>query len=215
MKRGLDIFCSLLSLLLLLPLLLPLALVLKCTGEGYVFYKQERVGLGQKRFFILKFATMLKDSPNLGTGDITLREDPRVLPLGRLLRKSKINELPQIWNVLAGNMSLVGPRPLTPGQFEQYPEKIRSVIASVTPGITGVSAIVFRDEESLLSGKEDPQSHYSSVLLPLKAQLECWYASNRTIFIDILLIFLTFIIVVRPKSRLPLEVLSSKTGLDF
>ena len=108
MKRGLDILLSLMLLLLLSPLFFPLVVVLRLTGEGYVFYRQQRVGLGQKTFLILKFATMLKDSPNLGTGDITLREDPRVLPLGRVLRKSKINELPHIQHDLPLGNGIVG-----------------------------------------------------------------------------------------------------------
>ena len=120
MKRFLDIICASFGLIVLLPLLCPLAILLRMTGEGKVFYRQERMGFGSKPFFILKFATMLENSPSLGSGDITLRNDPRVLPVGRVLRKTKINELPQLWNVLIGEMSLVGPRPLTLNQFGLY-----------------------------------------------------------------------------------------------
>ena len=138
MKRFLDIVCAALGLIVLLPLLCPLAILLRMTGEGKVFYRQERMGFGLKPFFILKFATMLENSPSLGSGDITLKNDPRVLPVGRVLRKTKINELPQLWNVLIGEMSLVGPRPLTrtssvctariPRQLSQRP--IRALPAS-------------------------------------------------------------------------------------
>ena len=111
------------------------------------------MGFGLKPFLILKFATMLEQSPNIGNGDITVRDDPRVLPVGRFLRKTKINELPQLWNVLIGEMSLVGPRPLTLNQFGLYSADTAAVIAKAKPGITGVSALVFRDEERFLAGR--------------------------------------------------------------
>ena len=133
MKRIFDITLSAGLMLVLLPLFLPLATLLRLTGEGKVFYRQKRIGAGQQPFEILKFATMLENSPNIGTGDITLRNDPRVLPLGRVLRKTKINELPQLWNVLVGNMSIVGPRPLTPNHFNHYNDTDRKNIAVVTP----------------------------------------------------------------------------------
>ena len=160
------------------------------------------MGFGLKPFLILKFATMLEQSPNIGNGDITVRDDPRVLPVGRFLRKTKINELPQLWNVLIGEMSLVGPRPLTLNQFEKYSDDAAAVITKVKPGITGMSALVFRDEERFLLGRENPRKYYSEVLLPRKASLEIWYSKNRTLLIDAIVVFMTALVVLRPSSRI-------------
>ena len=148
-KRLLDITVALIAIIILLPLLLAIMIGLKLTGEGYIFYKQKRIGRNNKYFEILKFATMLKDSPNMGSGSITLRNDPRVTPMGGFLRKTKINELPQIFNILLGDISLVGPRPLVDKTFNAYTEGVRSVIYKVKPGLTGIGSIVFRDEEDL------------------------------------------------------------------
>ena len=202
MKRFLDIVCAIIGLTLLIPLLLPLVVLLRLTGEGKVFYRQERMGLRQRPFFILKFATMLENSPSIGSGDITLRDDPRVLPVGRILRKTKMNELPQLWNVLIGEMSLVGPRPLTVNQFGLYSADTAAVIAKAKPGITGVSALVFRDEEQFLAGCANPREYYSQVLLPRKAKLESWYSENRTFLIDVIVLLLTACVVMRPSSRI-------------
>lgn len=201
MKRIFDITLSAGLMLVLLPLFLPLATLLRLTGEGKVFYRQKRIGAGQQPFEILKFATMLENSPNIGTGDITLRNDPRVLPLGRVLRKTKINELPQLWNVLVGDMSIVGPRPLTPNHFNHYNDTDRKNIAVVTPGITGLSALVFRDEEKILSDRADPVAFYRDELVPIKASLETWYAKHASFRLDILIGLLTVYAIFRPGSR--------------
>ena len=201
MKRIFDITLSAGLMLVLLPLFLPLATLLRLTGEGKVFYRQKRIGAGQQPFEILKFATMLENSPNIGTGDITLRNDPRVLPLGRVLRKTKINELPQLWNVLVGDMSIVGPRPLTPNHFNHYNDTDRKNIAVVTPGITGLSALVFRDEEKILSERADPVAFYREEIVPIKALLETWYAKHASFRLDILIGLLTVYAIFRPGSR--------------
>ena len=130
--RFLDLLMASLAILLLVPILFPVALVLKFTGEGEIFFRQFRVGRGGTHFTLYKFATMLKDSPNIGTGTITMTNDPRVLPFGRYLRKTKINELPQLLNVVFGDMSIIGPRPLTPQNFEAYPQEMKDAILSVT-----------------------------------------------------------------------------------
>ena len=117
-KRLLDIFVSLATLILLLPFFLPIIVILRFSGEGEVFYFQERYGINNSKFKIWKFATMLKNSMNMGTGSITLQNDPRVTRIGFYLRKSKINELPQIINILKGDISLVGPRPLVSKTFK-------------------------------------------------------------------------------------------------
>ena len=201
MKRIFDITLSAGLMLVLLPLFLPLATLLRLTGEGKVFYRQKRIGAGQQPFEILKFATMLENSPTIGTGDITLRNDPRVLPVGRVLRKTKINELPQLWNVLVGDMSIVGPRPLTPNHFNHYNDTDRKNIAVVTPGITGLSALVFRDEEKILSERADPVAFYREEIVPIKALLETWYAKHASFRLDILIGLLTVYAIFRPGSR--------------
>ena len=215
MKRIFDITVSAGLMLVLLPLFLPLATLLRLTGEGKVFYRQKRIGAGQQPFEILKFATMLENSPNIGTGDITLRNDPRVLPLGRVLRKTKINELPQLWNVLVGDMSIVGPRPLTPNHFNHYNDTDRKNIAVVTPGITGLSALVFRDEEKILSDRADPVAFYRDELVPIKASLETWYAKHASFRLDILIGLLTAYAIIRPGSRLVRNKVETISGIKF
>ena len=137
-KRSLDIIVSIIALTLLLPLFIPIMILLRITAEGEVFYFQERIGLKNSRFQIWKFATMLKNSMNMGTGSITLQNDFRVTPMGKFLRKTKINELPQIINILKGDISLVGPRPLVTKTFSAYTEEIQSKIYNVKPGLTGI-----------------------------------------------------------------------------
>lgn len=203
-----DIFVSLVVLLLLLPLFIPIMIGLKFTGEGHIFYKQKRIGYKRKYFFILKFATMLKDSPNMGTGMITLRKDPRITPMGGFLRKTKINELPQIFNIILGDISLVGPRPLVDITYNAYPEDIRSKVYNVKPGLTGIGSIVFRDEEALVSNTEmDPHDYYEKVIAPYKGGLEMWYQANASFLTDLKLIFLTAWVIVFPNSDLPFRML--------
>ena len=157
-KRLIDLFISIIALILLTPLFLIVSIILKLTGEGEVFYLQERLGFHNKKFNIIKFATMIKNSPNIGTGSLTLRNDPRVLPFGKFLRKSKINELPQIFNVIIGNMSIVGPRPQMQVDFDKFPTAKRNEIYKSKPGITGIGSIIFRDEEKWIS-KHDGDKH--------------------------------------------------------
>ena len=145
---------------------------------------------------------MSQNSPNIGTGLITLRNDPRLLPMGKFLRKTKINELPQILNVIKGDMSIVGPRPLVDKTFNDYPENIRYKIYDSKPGITGIGSIMFRDEEYLLSNcKIPPQEYYEKVIAPYKGALEIWYNQHKSFFVDISIIFLTAWLIVFPKSN--------------
>ena len=215
MQRLLDLCLSTATFISLLPLLLPVALILKVTGEGEIFYKQERVGKDRKIFSILKFATMLKNSPNIGSGEITLRNDPRVLPFGKFLRKSKINELPQLINIMLGQMSLVGPRPMVPSQFSAYPKHARQKIASVRPGLTGVGSIIFRDEERLLDGLADPMVFYQEKISPYKAKVECWYIDHKSIRLYLGLIILTALVVISPNNKSWKYWLSGVPARDF
>ena len=206
-KRIFDFLLSLFVLILLLPFLLPIIILLRLTGEGYVFYYQKRIGLHNKYFNIIKFATMLKNSPNMGTGSITLRNDPRVTPMGGFLRKTKLNELPQVLNVLKGDMSIVGPRPLVDKTFNAYPEHIRYQVYQSKPGITGIGSIVFRDEEELISRATlPPHEFYEKVIAPYKGALEMWYNKKKSFGVDLAIIFLTGWVILFPKSRLMYKV---------
>jgi lipopolysaccharide/colanic/teichoic acid biosynthesis glycosyltransferase len=198
LKRTLDIVFSGLALLVLAPLLLPIALSLRLTGEGEIFYLQKRIGRYGRPFRIVKFATMLKDSPNLAGGDVTVYNDPRVLPLGQILRATKINELPQLWNILVGDMSIIGPRPLTPRVYATFPDRYKKVIAPLRPGLSGIGSVVFRDEERLLNDAENREKDYVELITPYKATLEEWYARNCLVTTDLKLIVLTVVAVLKP-----------------
>lgn len=195
MQRLLDILISAAAVIALSPLLLIVMLVLRLTGEGEIFYSQSRIGVGGREFALLKFATMLKNSPNIGTGTVTLANDPRILPAGRMLRKTKLNEVPQLFNVIRGDMSLIGPRPLTTQTFNMYPEAARAKIASVRPGLSGIGSIVFRNEEKILTNSDHALDTYEKVIAPYKAQLECWYVENRTLVLYLKSIMATFVVV--------------------
>ena len=203
MTRVFDVILSLVAILILLPLLAPISILLLCTGEGKVFYRQERVGREKKPFKLLKFATMLENSPNLPGGDITSGNDPRVLPLGRILRKTKLNELPQLINIILGDISLVGPRPLTPNNFSFYDKKTQEIIKKVKPGLTGVGSIVFRDEESIIKNShKNPVDCYREDISPYKGQLESWFIEKQSLALYFILIFLTANSVLFPSSKL-------------
>jgi lipopolysaccharide/colanic/teichoic acid biosynthesis glycosyltransferase len=202
MKRILDFVLSALAMSLLSPLLLPIICILKATGEGEVFYIQARIGKNGSHFGLLKFATMLKDSPNIGSGEITINNDPRVLPLGKFLRKSKINELPQLWNIFIGDMSVVGPRPMVPNTYANYPIKAQEILNTVRPGLTGIGSIIFRDEEKLLYGREDPIAFYNKNITPYKSDLELWFVENNTLWLYIKIIFVTAWVVVFSSSTI-------------
>lgn len=203
MKRFFDLLLSGIAILFFSPLLIPVIIILKCTGEHYIFYKQERVGKNGKSFGLLKFATMLKDSPNLGSGDITEKNDPRVLPFGRFLRKTKINELPQLFNIFLGSMSIIGPRPLTFKNFSYYPEEIQKVIHTMSPGLSGIGSVIFRDEETIIANSNmDYTECYKTRIAPYKGALECWYSQHQSLWTDFKIIFLTMWVVLFPKSQL-------------
>jgi len=206
-KRFFDIVLALVVLLVLSPLLIPIMIGLKLTGEGYIFYFQKRIGYKNEYFDIWKFATMLKDSPNLGTGSITLRDDFRVTPMGGFLRRTKINELPQVINVLIGDLSIVGPRPLVDKTFNAYSQEVRNVIYDSKPGITGIGSLIFRDEESLISNSSlPPHEYYARYVAPYKGALELWYQEHKSFWVDFMLIVLTAWSIVFSESDLPYRV---------
>jgi lipopolysaccharide/colanic/teichoic acid biosynthesis glycosyltransferase len=178
-------------------------LALKFSGEGEVFYLQERVGKDGKPFGIWKFATMLKDSPNMKNAYITTHNDPRVLPLGSFLRKSKINELPQLVNILKGDISIVGPRPQVRAHLDLYPKDKLEDILSIQPGLTGIASLFFRDEETMISNSNlKPKEFYKTFIAPYKAELELWYKKNQNLYTYFMLIALTAWNVIFSDSKL-------------
>mgnify|MGYP001428274434 FL=1 len=207
LKRVIDIILSFVAIIILSPLLFPIIIGLLLTGEHYVFYLQERIGYKNKKFNIYKFATMLKNSPNIGSGLHTTLKDPRILPMGGFLRKTKINELPQLFNILLGSMSIIGPRPLVDQTFEPYSDIVKKNIYNVKPGLSGIGSIVFRDEEILLSNSEIPiNKFYSKYISPYKGSLELWYQKKVSFYTDFMIIFLTIWVVFFPKSNLVFKV---------
>jgi lipopolysaccharide/colanic/teichoic acid biosynthesis glycosyltransferase len=210
LTRVLDIFLSFVALIVFFPFGIIIAIILRCSGEGEIFYRQERLGKGGKPFGLLKFATMLKNSPSIGNGDVTVKNDPRVLPVGKFLRKSKLNEVPQLINILIGDISVVGPRPQTPKNFEYFPSEGQKIISSMRPGLTGIGSIVFRDEESLVERLNMPvEECYRDVIGPYKAELEAWYKNNQNIITYILIIFVTAWVIIFPHSEIYRKIWSS------
>jgi len=204
-KRAFDIVASGMAILALSPLLVTVMVVLALTGEHDVFYGQKRIGYRRKYFKIWKFVTMRRNSEKLGSGMHTMRGDPRVLPFGRILRKTKINEIPQVFNIFFGDMSIVGPRPQDDSTFAPYSDEVKERICQVKPGLTGIGSIVFRDEESLLSKVRakggDVEAYYCNVIAPYKGALEMWYLDHYGFWTDMKLIFITAWVVIRPASR--------------
>ena len=192
-KRAFDIVCSLLGLIVLSPLLLVVSLLVAVTSPGGVFFRQERIGKGGKPFRIFKFRSMRKDNVGL---KITTGNDSRITPVGRFLRKSKIDELPQLINVLVGDMSFVGPRPEVADYVDLYTPYQRQVLL-VRPGITGLASIRFRNENDLLTASADPNRTYIEEIMPRKIDLDLEYIPHASVFYDIKLIFQTFAVVIK------------------
>ena len=208
MTRFFDVLFSLLAIIVLLPFMIPIMIGLKLTGEHDIFYKQMRVGKGGKEFGLLKFATMLRNSPNLPGGLFTSENDPRMLPMGKFLRKTKINELPQLINILKGDMSVIGYRPQTKSHYEYFPEKDKAVLKKSTPGLSGIGSIAFRNEEEIMQAvtkktgsEEGREKFYAEVVSPYKSHLECWYIKHKSIWLYFKMIWLTVEAVLNPSSQ--------------
>ena len=206
LKRLFDIITAILVLVLVSPLMIPVIVILMLTGEHYVWYFQDRDGYKNKQFSIWKFATILKASPSMGTGSITTKNDPRVFPFGQYLRKTKINELPQLMNVLNGTMSVVGPRPQMEVDYLNFPKEIQKTIYNVKPGISGIGSIVFRDEEKWFSKVTDVHEYNRTHIAPYKGALEIWYQNHLNFYTDFMLIFLTIWAIVRPNNQVVYKV---------
>ncbi len=190
-KRGMDLTLAAVGLVLTLPLWVLVALAIRLDSPGGVFFAHERVGRYGRKFKVLKFRTMVQDAPKLG-GAITAGHDPRITRVGRILRKTKLDELPQLWNVLKGEMSIVGPRPEVEKYVALYSEEARQVILSVRPGITGLTQMRYRHEERLLAEQPDPERFYREELLPKKIDSDIEYVRTRSLLKDLQILLLTF-----------------------
>ena len=192
-KRIFDIFVAACGLLVLSPIFLLAALAVRVSSPGEILFRQERIGQGGKPFIIYKFRTMRKDNAGL---KITTSSDSRITPIGKILRKSKLDELPQLINVLKGDMSFVGPRPEVKEYTDLYTEEERQVFL-VRPGITGVASIRYRNENDILSASIDPNWTYIHEVMPEKLRLDLTYIPKASVWYDIQLIFETFAVIVK------------------
>jgi lipopolysaccharide/colanic/teichoic acid biosynthesis glycosyltransferase len=190
LKRSFDIVVSVIALALLAPFGLLVALVIKLDSRGPVFFRQVRVGRDFRPFRIYKFRTMVADAPARG-GQLTAGADPRITRVGRYLRSSKVDELPQLINVLVGEMSLVGPRPEVPKYVELFANDYRDIL-SVRPGITDPASVKYRDEGKVLAAAADPEAAYVEQILPEKIALARLYIERSSLAYDLEIIFRTF-----------------------
>ena len=196
-KRLFDLILTTPALLVISPVLLVLAIWIRFDSPGEIFFKQQRVGRKGKPFRLYKFRTMVKDAEKLGSR-VTAAGDTRITRSGRFLRRTKLDELPQLVNVLKGEMSLVGPRPEVPEYVACWPENDREIILSVKPGITDYATVEFRDEEKILAREDDPREAYVRKILPVKVELYRKYVQNNNIMIDLWIILQTLKKIVRP-----------------
>ena len=194
MKRLFDVVVSFIGLLLLTPLLVLIAFLIKLTSPGPVFFKQPRVGRFGSIFLIHKFRTMVVNAEQLGL-KITVGRDPRITKIGHFLRRSKLDELPQLIDVFLGRMSMVGPRPEVPEYVACYPEALRSVVLSVRPGITDLASIEFRDESAILGEASDPRKAYIERILPIKLKYYVEYVENQSFLRDFYIILKTILAI--------------------
>ena len=195
-KRSIDIVASTAGLVMLMPLLIAVAVAIRCDSRGPVFFLQERVGRGGRPFRLLKFRTMFDGASTLGGSLTTSHDDPRITRVGRFLRKTKIDELPQLINVLKGEMSLVGPRPELRKYVEMFPGDYEYLL-TVRPGITDFASLAYRDEAALLSTSETPEPEYVDRILPHKIALSRRYVESMSPWLDLRLIFRTLLSVFR------------------
>jgi len=202
-QRFFDILFSLLAIILLLPIFIVVSIVLLVVSGDGVIYTQKRVGLNAKVFGVYKFVTMVKDSEILGSGIITVKNDSRVFPFGKFLRKTKINELPQLFNIVKGDMSIIGPRPVPEKHFLHYTENAQENIKRIKPGLSGLGSIVFRDEEEILEKvANDKVEFYDRLISPYKGKVETWYVENTNIFLYFKLIWMTIKVVIFPNHKI-------------
>ena len=199
-KRIFDIFASILGMLFLLPFFAFIAILIKREGSGPITYRGPRIGLGGKEFGILKFRTMYEDTESYNGPRVTAKDDKRITPIGKWLRNTKLNELPQLWNVLIGEMSLVGPRPEDPEIVKTWPQDARNEILSVRPGVTSPASILYKDEEKMLTS-DGVMETYLRDILPDKLRLDRLYVRHHSFMGDLDVIFWTVVALIPIISR--------------
>jgi lipopolysaccharide/colanic/teichoic acid biosynthesis glycosyltransferase len=199
-KRAFDFISALIGLLVLLPLLISIALLIRMDSPGPALFVQDRVGRGGRLFRIFKFRTMTMGAEK--RGQITVGQDVRVTRIGHALRRFKLDELPQLLNVLRGEMSLVGPRPEVPRYVACYPERVREMVLSVPPGITDWASIEFKEESVLLGRATDPERTYVEEILPIKLEYYLRYVAQRNFAVDLKIIFLTLFAIAGRSEKL-------------
>lgn len=192
MKRLFDFACALIGIILLSPVMLVITILIKFSSKGSVLFKQKRVGLNERIFFIYKFRTMVVGAEKLGP-KITIGKDARITKIGVILRKTKLDELPQLFNVLIGDMAIVGPRPEVPEYVGLYSTEIKKIVLSVRPGITDYASLVMIDENEILAQSADPKSAYINKIMPQKLDLAVKYIKEQSFFCDLSIIFQTLI----------------------
>ena len=209
-KRISDILISLVLILLFAPLMLFSVLLVILSSPGPLFYMQKRVGRNGEAFSIIKFRTMTVGADKCGPS-VTSADDVRITPVGRFMRRTKLDELPQLFNVLRGDMSLVGPRPQVPRFVDEFHSDLKDVVLSVPPGVTGITALCFRNEEKMLEQIDDRERYYIDHIMPVKLKLDAWYVRNRRLSADLFLLAATACLLSYP----PLRSMFVRTGGDF
>jgi lipopolysaccharide/colanic/teichoic acid biosynthesis glycosyltransferase len=194
-KRLFDVLAAASGLILLAPALLAIALWIRLDSPGPALFRQRRVGRHGRHFDIYKFRTMA-DRPDEGR-QLTVGRDPRITRAGRFLRRTKLDELPQLLNVLEGTMSLVGPRPEVPRYVDRYPPAVRQTVLSVAPGITDLAAILYKDENDILGRAQDPERAYVETILPVKLEYYQRYVRERSFWLDLRIIFRTLAAILK------------------
>lgn len=213
MKRLIDILLSATGLVVASPILIPVMLITWLQDYHSPFYIAPRVGKGEKMFRMVKLRSMKINADKSGV-DSTSGKDPRITPVGQFIRRYKLDELSQLWNVLKGDMSLVGPRPNVKRETDLY-TSVEKKLLSVKPGITDISSIVFSDEGDILKDSVDPDLDYNQLIRPWKSRLGLIYIENRSLILDLKLIYLTAIAIIsRPKALLGVREILTKLNVD-
>ena len=168
-----------------------------------IFFSQKRLGVNQRQFSLFKFRSMIVNAQSQGSGLYSFADDHRITPFGKFIRRTSLDELPQLINVFLGDMSVIGPRPQDQRCFDAFPVKAQPIIASVLPGLSGIGSVVFRDEEEMIGDASNADFFYDNVIMPFKAELEIWFVENFSVYVYFKLISLTILAIFAPRASNP------------